>query len=92
MTVEEKALEAYPVDIIETYGMIPGGGIIKTDLNEQQRRGFVCGYRRAIKDAVEWINNNAGAYVDYEAPKYGSSVELDKDSMIEDFKLTMKGE
>ena len=47
MTVEEKALEAYPV-FETTYGV---------DVNASFRLAFKKGYNKAVEDAIEWLQN-----------------------------------
>lgn len=64
---------------------------------DTESAGYECAIKMAewkeqqmIEKAVNWLNNNIGAYLDYEAPKYGCSVEIDKISLIEDFKKAME--
>lgn len=47
--VREKALEAYPEKLDSWAGC-----------NVDRRIGYRQGYEQAIKDAIEWIKNNAG--------------------------------
>ena len=55
---EEKALEAYPENIKELWGPLPGAekpSIV--DDNLPYRTGFIEGYEQAMKDAEERIRN-----------------------------------
>ena len=96
MTNEEKAKEICCTQgcrgfdfCVKTYGNpcdVYTNCIKTAEWKDQQ---FAEEKKQWIEKAYEWLNNNAGGYLDYEAAKYGESVELDKESLLEDFKYAM---
>ena len=53
-TIEELALEAYPIKMVKTYGILPGGDITEKDENLPERMAMEKGANAVIK-AIEEV-------------------------------------
>lgn len=60
------------------------------ECHEAKIRAFKAGAKWKEKQIIEWLRNNAGAYMDWEAMKYGQDVTFDTESLIEDLKKETK--